>query len=117
MGKQANHRATRVFEQTILQRHAERHLRRLGCNAQVLEQRCQVWIGVRIENNEAGIDRNCAATEGHIDRVAMATKTPALLKHCDIMALGEQPACRQSCYPGADDTDPKPGLRRTIHAC
>ena len=81
----------------------------------MIEQRHEIAIGARIENDEAGIDRNEIAVQRHIDRIAVTAQLAGRLEHGHVVPPAEQPSSRQPGHSRADHRDPEPGDRRSIH--
>ena len=66
------------------------------------EHGCEVWIGLAIKYDKAGIDRDLVLTDAGNDGVGMAADPFCPFVHRHIVALAQQPCGGQAGNPGSN---------------
>ncbi len=105
LGEQAVQTQTAIFQRAFVDRNAERHVRQLMGNAQMIEQFQQVRIARLIEDDEAHVDPQRLGLRADIDRMAVAPDLIFRLEDGDVVMRIEVPGRRQAGNTGADDGD------------
>ena len=77
-----------IFDLRVAKRHGEGHVGGLGLDAKRPQQFDKIGICSRIEDDEAGVDRDFALADGDENRVGMAAEPVRLLVDDDVVAPG-----------------------------
>jgi hypothetical protein len=90
-----------ILEAAAVEADGERHVRRLGRNAEMLEQGDEIGIVALVVDDEADIDGMAAVRPVH--RTGMAAEPALTLVDHDIVLATQQPRRAQPSDAGADD--------------
>lgn len=87
--------AARPLEVRLVETDRERHVGRHASDAEMLEQRGEIGIGMVVEDQETGVDRMGDAFQRHVDRIGVPAEVVARLVQGHIVPRGEQPGAGQ----------------------
>jgi hypothetical protein len=99
--------AAGIFEMPAIKRRRERHVRDLGRNLKMREQRAQIGICRPVEHDEAGVDGNRTTLDLYADCVRMPPCLVGLFVYSNIVTTAQKPCRRQPGYSGSDHCDPE----------
>ena len=105
-----------VLERATVLRDGERHVARLGDDAQRAEQSDQVRVVRLVVDDEAGVDGERARAVVDLDRVRVTAQVRAGLEHGHVVEARERPGRAQARDPTSHDGDPHRWLLRIPRA-
>ena len=107
LGEQAEKIGARIFDPPSAKRHGEGHVGDLGLDAERPQEFDKIGVCSRVEDDEAGVDRDLALADGDENRVGMAAEAVRLLVNDHVVPPAEEPRGGEARDAGADNCDAK----------
>ena len=98
--------AARVLECVPVARDREAHLRVLGADAELAEETDEVWIGLLVVDDEAGVEPEGPACDRELDGIRVAAGAVVAFEELDVVRLRQRVRRAEAGDSRADHRDP-----------